>query len=133
MRAQEILSRHGLIHTRTALLLPLVQAPIFVMMSLGVRSMSQSHSYGLNEGGFGWLLDLTQPDPTLITPLVLGFTHLLNFHVSPHSNYEQRISFSVGLICTNKYSYGSIFQPLPIKIVHFYWCSLYQLIRNIIT
>lgn len=74
------------------LLLPYVQIPLFVSMSLTLRHMTayplpwfgqtaQSPVQGLDQGGLAPFLDLTAVDPTLILPVLVGAGNLLNVEV----------------------------------------------------
>lgn len=73
-------------------LLPYVQMPLFISMSLTLRHMTGlalpwfdepagSPLKGLSQGGFGWVTDLTLPDPTWTFPLLIGAGNLINVEV----------------------------------------------------
>ncbi|KAI9005440.1 60Kd inner membrane protein-domain-containing protein [Phycomyces nitens] len=74
-------------------LLPWVQMPLFVSMSLTLRHMSgmplpwygqlaEGPVDGLSDGGLSWFVDLTVPDPTWVLPVLIGAGNLLNVEVS---------------------------------------------------
>ncbi|KAI8328169.1 60Kd inner membrane protein-domain-containing protein [Choanephora cucurbitarum] len=74
------------------LLLPYVQMPLFICMSLTLRHMTamplpywgQTASEpvtGLSEEGLAWFTDLTLTDPTLTLPVLIGVGNLLNVEV----------------------------------------------------
>ena len=78
------------------LLLPWVQIPLFISMSLTLRcmcgyepwSLTLKPSYPPLEGladpasaSGMWFHDLLSTDPTLISPLLLSLVHILNIHV----------------------------------------------------
>jgi YidC/Oxa1 family membrane protein insertase len=52
-----------------ALVMPLMQMFIFIPFFLGVRGLAEAHYPGLSTGGFGWVTDLTKPDPLWILPI----------------------------------------------------------------
>ncbi|KAI8976532.1 60Kd inner membrane protein-domain-containing protein [Pilobolus umbonatus] len=75
------------------LLLPWIQIPLFVSMSLTLRHMTafplpyfgQTSSLpveGLSEGGLSWFTDLTVTDPTMILPVLIGTGNLLNVELN---------------------------------------------------
>ncbi|KAJ3403773.1 Cytochrome c oxidase assembly protein cox18, mitochondrial, partial [Chytridiales sp. JEL 0842] len=73
-------------------ILPWAQLPLFVTVSFALRNMSGfpipflenvlEPVAGFHDGGVLWFLDLTQPDPTLVLPLVIGTLHLLNIEMN---------------------------------------------------
>jgi YidC/Oxa1 family membrane protein insertase len=56
--------------------LPLIQLGIFIPFFLGVRGLATAHYPGLETGGFGWITDLTAPDPYWILPVSSAVTTL---------------------------------------------------------
>lgn len=50
-------------------LLPLIQVPFFLSMFYALRKMASLPFPQLKEGGFGWVTDLTVPDPLCILPV----------------------------------------------------------------
>jgi inner membrane protein COX18 len=74
------------------MLLPYVQIPLFVSMSLTLRHLSayplpwfgktaEMPALGLSEEGLGWVTDLTVSDPTMIVPVLIGAGNLVNVEV----------------------------------------------------
>ena len=87
------LMRHHRCSPRTTFLLPWVQAPLFVAMSLTLRAMAgaplpfniidpSDPIPGLSDGGVAWLLDLTVPDHSLVLPYIVGMGHFLNIELN---------------------------------------------------
>lgn len=71
--------------------LPWVQLPLWITLSLALRNMSGAFPgraplpevlAGLGNEGTLWFLDLTLPDPYYILPVVLATTNLLNIEVA---------------------------------------------------
>ncbi|XP_071657534.1 mitochondrial inner membrane protein OXA1L isoform X2 [Patagioenas fasciata] len=52
-------------------LVPLVQTPLFVSFFLALRAMAAAPLPGLRSGGWGWVPDLTAPDPLYVLPLLV--------------------------------------------------------------
>ena len=63
-------------------LLPLAQIPVFIGASLLLRRELLLNPDHYKTGGLLWFTDLTAPDPTLLSPIILGLLHLVNFSVS---------------------------------------------------
>lgn len=53
------------------LVTPLVQLPVTIGMFLGIRQLCDLPLEQLKVGGFGWIMDLTVPDPTYMLPLAM--------------------------------------------------------------
>lgn len=51
------------------MMVPLAQLPVFIAMFYGLRRMAEAPFPQLKEGGFGWVMDLTLPDPYYILPI----------------------------------------------------------------
>ncbi|KAI9009134.1 membrane insertase OXA1/ALB3/YidC [Hyaloraphidium curvatum] len=78
-------------HPRRTFLLPWVQLPFFLTMSLTLRYMSafplpfletpDRCNPGFIYGGFSVWTDIHLPDPTWMFPLLIGATHLINVEV----------------------------------------------------
>ncbi|KAI9318999.1 60Kd inner membrane protein-domain-containing protein [Dichotomocladium elegans] len=90
-KVNEIYMRHGCARWQL-LLLPWVQIPLWVSMSLTLRHLTglplpwygQTADYpatGMCQEGFGWVTDLTLPDPTITFPLLIGAGTLINVEV----------------------------------------------------
>ncbi|KAI8998151.1 60Kd inner membrane protein-domain-containing protein [Gaertneriomyces semiglobifer] len=79
-------------HPFKTILLPFVQIPLWITISLALRRMAAFPApfldappaalAGLVDGGSLWFIDLTAPDPTMIFPLSIGFLHLLNVELN---------------------------------------------------
>ncbi|KAG0086333.1 Cytochrome c oxidase assembly protein cox18, mitochondrial [Podila epicladia] len=78
---------------RVSFLLPWVQIPLFVTMSLTIRGMAGyplpfigdstlPAEPGFAEGGTLWFTDLAASDPTWIMPIAIGATNLLNVELN---------------------------------------------------
>ena len=91
-KVKQIYAHHGCARWKV-LLLPWVQIPLFVSMSLTLRHMTayplpwygktaELPVEGLSEGGLAWFVDLTAVDPTMIVPVMVGAGNLLNVEVS---------------------------------------------------
>ncbi|RUS22498.1 60Kd inner membrane protein-domain-containing protein [Endogone sp. FLAS-F59071] len=88
-----------------AFLLPWVQIPLFISMSLTIRGMAayplpwlsnpNLPVHGFTDGGLAWFVDLTQADSTWILPVAIGLTNLLNIE-SLHRYDPGRFSSSHG-------------------------------------
>jgi inner membrane protein COX18 len=78
---------------RVSFMLPWVQIPLFITVSLTIRGMAGYPlpflggsnlpiETGFAEGGTMWFTDLAAADPTWIMPIAVGATNLLNVEVS---------------------------------------------------
>ncbi|KAG0042470.1 Cytochrome c oxidase assembly protein cox18, mitochondrial [Gryganskiella cystojenkinii] len=78
---------------RVSFLLPWVQIPLFITMSLTIRGMagyplpfigdsSLPLEPGFAQGGTLWFTDLAASDPTWIMPIAIGATNLLNVELN---------------------------------------------------
>lgn len=90
-KVNTIYSHHGCGRWKM-LLLPWVQIPLFVSMSLTLRHLtafplpwlgqtSSEPASGLSEGGLAWFIDLTAVDPTMVVPVMIGAGNLINVEV----------------------------------------------------
>ncbi|KAF9583871.1 Cytochrome c oxidase assembly protein cox18, mitochondrial [Lunasporangiospora selenospora] len=91
-KVKELYSAHHC-NPRVSFLLPWVQIPLFVAMSLTIRGMagyplpflgdsSLPIEAGFIDGGVLWFTDLTAPDPTWIMPIAIGAANLLNVELN---------------------------------------------------
>lgn len=82
------------------LLLPWVQIPLFVSMSLTLRHLtayplpwlgqtSSLPAEGLSDGGLAWFMDLTAVDPTMVIPVMIGAGNLINVEVQLHAEMDR--------------------------------------------
>jgi len=55
---------------------PLVSAPFFISMFLGLKNAPDYFPEVLTEGGLYWFMDLTQPDPYMALPILSAITFL---------------------------------------------------------
>ncbi len=87
--SRELFAQEGCSPYKMAVL-PWVQLPLWITLSLALRNMSGyfpglSPPEGVQESlageGLLWLGDLTIPDPYCILPIVLAGTNLLNIEV----------------------------------------------------
>jgi membrane protein insertase Oxa1/YidC/SpoIIIJ len=90
-KVKSIYAHHGCSRWKL-LLLPWVQMPLFISMSLTLRHMAayplpwygqtaELPVAGLSEGGLAWFMDLTAVDPTMIVPVMIGAGNLINVEV----------------------------------------------------
>lgn len=90
-KVKSIYAHHGCSRWKM-LLLPWVQIPLFVSMSLTLRHLtayplpwlgqtSNLPALGLSEGGLAWFMDLTAVDPTMVIPVMVGAGNLINVEV----------------------------------------------------
>lgn len=100
-KVKSIYAHHGCSRWKM-LLLPWVQIPLFVSMSLTLRHLtayplpwlgqtSNLPALGLSEGGLAWFMDLTAVDPTMVIPVMVGAGNLINVEV--------RICYKGGISC----------------------------------
>lgn len=91
-KVKEIYAHHGCARWKV-LLLPWIQIPLFVSMSLTLRHMTayplpwygktaELPVEGLSEGGLAWFIDLTAVDPTMVIPVMIGAGNLINVEVN---------------------------------------------------
>jgi inner membrane protein COX18 len=91
-KVKSIYAHHGCARWKI-LLLPWVQIPLFVSMSLTLRHMTayplpwwgqtaETAALGLSEGGLAWFMDLTAVDPTMVVPVMIGAGNLINVEVN---------------------------------------------------
>jgi YidC/Oxa1 family membrane protein insertase len=66
------------------LLTPLVQVPVSVGLFLGVKKLCDFPLEQLKHGGYGWITDLTIPDPTYVLPLAMAVLINVQLSVSDH-------------------------------------------------
>ncbi|KAI8967441.1 60Kd inner membrane protein-domain-containing protein [Mycotypha africana] len=87
-KVKQIYAHHGCSRWKI-LLLPWIQMPLFITMSLALRDISamplpwfgmtsEIPALGLSEEGVGWFTDLTAVDSTTIAPFLIGFGNLAN-------------------------------------------------------
>ncbi len=79
-------------HPLKTFLLPWVQIPVFLSMSMAVRQLvafpipflgiTGPPAAGIDREGWLWFVDLTQSDPLYILPFVLGGLYLANVEVN---------------------------------------------------
>ncbi|KAF9285707.1 Cytochrome c oxidase assembly protein cox18, mitochondrial [Mortierella alpina] len=92
VKTQELYSANRC-NPRVSFLLPWVQIPLFITMSLTIRGMagyplpflgdsSLPAEPGFADGGAMWFTDLAASDPTWIMPIAVGATNLLNVELN---------------------------------------------------
>lgn len=90
-KVKSIYAHHGCARWKI-LLLPWVQIPLFISMSLTLRHLTayplpwwgqtaETAAVGLSEGGLAWFVDLTATDPTMAVPVMIGAGNLINVEV----------------------------------------------------
>ena len=60
-----------------AIVLPIVQMPVFMSMFFALKKMPDIFPEELADGGILWFPDLTQPDPLYVLPIMSGLTFLV--------------------------------------------------------
>ncbi|GMK55032.1 hypothetical protein CspeluHIS016_0200880 [Cutaneotrichosporon spelunceum] len=68
-----------------SMILPLVSMPLFISLFFGLRKLAALPVPQLHEGGFGWVLDLTVPDPLYILPVTSLAFQILVFGMGADS------------------------------------------------
>ncbi|EZA54730.1 Mitochondrial inner membrane protein OXA1L [Ooceraea biroi] len=63
------------------ILMPIVQAPVFISFFLALRKMANTPVESLKEGGFWWVTDLTLHDPYYIMPIATSVTMYITIEV----------------------------------------------------
>ncbi|KDN47982.1 hypothetical protein K437DRAFT_267750 [Tilletiaria anomala UBC 951] len=58
-------------------MVPLLQMPIFLVMFFAIRGMASGGLASMQNGGFGWITDLTMPDPYVALPILSSMATLL--------------------------------------------------------
>ena len=66
--------------------LGLIQIPFFISFFIAISKMGHGNFPGFENGGFGWLINLSTPDPTYIAPLSLPFLAYWTMVVNEKSN-----------------------------------------------
>src|SRR5271155_3544169 len=101
---KKIYKRHGSSNLR--IFLPtIVQIPLFIMVSLALRSMTGWPGWFdigmgapieplLHTEGLGPIKDLTQPDGTFVLPVLVGLLNVVNVQVchSPHLSCDSELT-----------------------------------------
>ncbi|XP_055378658.1 mitochondrial inner membrane protein OXA1L [Condylostylus longicornis] len=106
------------------MLVPLVQAPIFISFFMGLRKMANAPVESMREGGIFWFTDLTMSDPYFLLPVITCATLYLTIEIGTDT-----ARLSASNMQTMKY----ILRALPIVIFPFtmnfpaailcYWAS----------
>ncbi|CAK9783967.1 hypothetical protein CC85DRAFT_264851 [Cutaneotrichosporon oleaginosum] len=71
------------------MILPLVSMPLFISLFFGLRKLAALPLPQLHEGGFGWVTDLTLPDPLFILPVTSLAFQILVFGMGADSPAAQ--------------------------------------------
>jgi inner membrane protein COX18 len=129
-------------HPLKVTILPWIQIPLWITISLALRNMSGAYPgattssslmSSLSNEGILWFPDMTLPDPLFILPFILSAANIINIEMHSLKRKQQgkfqRIStkffrvLSVGM--------GVIASQLP-SAMTLYWStsSLYSLIQN---
>ncbi|CAH0382970.1 unnamed protein product [Bemisia tabaci] len=74
------MKEHG-INPLKSMLLPMVQAPIFLCFFLGLRGMANAPVPSMREGGLFWFTDLTVADQYYLLPLITSATLFLTLEL----------------------------------------------------
>ncbi|KAI8921163.1 60Kd inner membrane protein-domain-containing protein [Powellomyces hirtus] len=122
-------------HPLKTLLLPWVQIPLWVTVSLALRNMASfpapflstpdSPVEGFTTGGTSWFVDLATPDPTLLFPLSIGFLHLINIELN--RSMMRRAGRTDNLMLTSFFrSLGILIIPVATQVpmaLNLYWAT----------
>jgi len=121
-----------------------IQIPLWVFISIGLRNMStmrvvsegrlseipiEDRFLQFSTEGFGWISNLTVPDPTFVLPVAVGLVFASNVYISSnrHANAspEKMSKFSKGLIIF-LYLLSAMMIPIAAmqpSAVALYWAS----------
>lgn len=147
-KIKQIYREHGCDPMGTRLL-PLVQIPLFLIVSLSLRGMADASTmaFGLSLplavqdlqfGGFGCISDLTLPDSTWILPIAFGLTNLANIEL--HNRFLKRVqkipTLSQKVLLNVSRALCLVFIPVASQTpsaVCIYWAtsSVYSLLQNV--
>ena len=81
MKLQDLWKTHNC-HPMKSLVMPLVQAPVFISFFIGLRRMTELPIPTMSDGGILWFTDLTSPDPYYILPALSTISMLLTVELS---------------------------------------------------
>ncbi|KAL7313245.1 hypothetical protein PS15m_007012 [Mucor circinelloides] len=144
-KVNHIYAHHGCARWKM-LLLPWVQIPLFVSMSLTLRHLtayplpwlgqtSSLPAEGLSDGGLAWFMDLTAVDSTMVIPVMIGAGNLIN--VELNAWYARGKQSKTQKIMTNAFRVLSVaFVPIAANApmaIGLYWFSSawYSVVQNI--
>ncbi|RCH81476.1 membrane insertase cox18 [Rhizopus stolonifer] len=134
-KVKEIYAHYGCSRWKL-LLLPYIQIPLFVSMSLSLRHVAamplpwwgqtaETPASGLSDEGLGWFMDLTVADPTMMVPFLIGAGNLIN--VELNAWYANKAQSKKQTIITNVLRGVSIaFVPIAAQTpmaIGLYWLS----------
>ncbi|KTW32683.1 uncharacterized protein T551_00168 [Pneumocystis jirovecii RU7] len=144
-KRNELFHRHSC-HPIGSLVLPLVQIPLFFIMTFVLRGMSGSSFLlfsGLNvpvevslaHEGIGWIQDLTVSDPIGFLPVCLGLISLINIQLNLDF-YKEMVSVPIFLTRLAQgnalvFTFVSMQAPTALSL---YWVtsSLFSVIQNLV-
>jgi len=99
------------------LVTPLVQMPVSLGLFFGIKRLCDFPLEQLKVGGFGWITDLTVPDPTYLLPLAMAALINVQLSVSNHFWRTSSSGFSD--------SYPRLVQRTsPVIVVRLSTCSM---------
>ncbi|KAG2228183.1 hypothetical protein INT45_009230, partial [Circinella minor] len=129
------------------LALPYIQIPLWVSMSLTLRHMtgyplpwygqtSDGPAQGLSEGGFGWVTNLTVPDPTMTFPLLIGAGTLLNVELNAWLSKDKEKTITQKVMTNAFRCLAVVFVPIAAHApmtLGLYWVTStwYSVVQNI--
>ena len=106
------------------MLVPLVQAPIFISFFIGLRQMANTPVESMRDGGLFWFTDLTVSDPYYLLPIITSITMLATIELGTDSAKMQHQNMAI---------LRYVFRALPFVIfpftmsfpggIVFYWTS----------
>jgi len=92
METQALMKKHDVNPIRN-LVFPLAQAAVFMCMFFALRGLANAGLVSMSTEGFGWVQDLTQPDPYYLLPVTSTALTLATLEVRP-SPSRSRLSSS---------------------------------------
>eukprot|EP00842_Homolaphlyctis_polyrhiza_P003900 jgi/Hompol1/4510/HPOL_003664-RA len=136
-------------HPFRTFLLPWVQIPLFISMSFALRwlvaypafwmATPPSFAPGMDEEGALWFDNLTIADPTLITPILVGATYLMNIEFNTSLRAKEGTRPTSGQIAFRFFlrSLSILIIPIAAQVpmaITLYWLTsaLFSTVQNLI-
>jgi mitochondrial inner membrane protein COX18 len=127
-------------HPWKILLLPIIQLPLFITLSLTLRHVLHNCPT-MTEGGILWFKDLATIDPTLLFPIMVATSHWLNVEI--HASYEtsKKSNDSASLVHRWGLGVGRFLSLIMVPVtccvpsgIAIYWLtsSLFSVIQNVL-
>ena len=138
-RSRSLFKERGF-HPWKLILLPVVQIPLFITLSLILRNVLL-HSLTMKSGGTLWFQDLTVSDPTLLFPILIATTHLINNEFHGRKELSNRSTSITNTLHQWSIYFGRFLSLVMIPITCYvpsgiavYWLtsSLYSVLQNVV-